>query len=246
MPILSRPAPDLKVTREIVNDIIADARRTNDIFTNIRDLFRNSRGDLQQVNMNDVVIGLLQSLQYHLDDYAVISRVELEIELPTIMGHKGQLQEVLFNLIHNALDAMMSGSTARRNLLVRTKKRGHKEISISVQDSGLGIKPECLDRIFDPFVTTKKSGMGLGLAICRMIIERHGGQLLASSDVGIGAQFEIILPIEPAANIAPQSTVRKISVTWPHLFLRRWRRTEDAPTLAPRATLRRDSRHRTG
>jgi signal transduction histidine kinase len=80
---------------------------------------------------------------------------------------------------------------------VRTEKRGRKEIGVSVKDSGPGIQPEYIGQIFEPFVTTKKNGMGMGLAICRMIVERHGGQLSASSDINTGAQFEIILPIEP-------------------------------------------------
>ncbi len=191
--------------REIVDEIIASSNRANDVFKNIRGLFRNSREDLQQVNMNDLVTGMLQGLQDHLNNLGIVSHVELETELPTILGHKGQLQEVLFNLFNNALDAMKSSSIAKRNLRVQTETRGRQAIRVSVQDSGPGIEPEHLGQIFDAFVTTKKDGMGMGLAICRMIIERHGGQLSASSGIDTGAQFEITLPIEPAADPDPQS-----------------------------------------
>ena len=235
--LLDHPAPNIEEMREIIDDIVADVHRASDMFANIRGLFRNSREDLRQVNMNDVVTGILQGLQEHLDDHGVVFHVELETQLPTILGHKGQLQEVLFNLFQNALDAMKSGSTAPRNLRVRTRKWGYKAIGVSVQDSGPGIEPEQIDRIFDPFVTTKKDGIGMGLAICRMIVERHGGQLSASSDVGIGAQFEIILPIDPAADTAPQSTESDISVTWPRLSPRHRRRSQDTPGAASDAVM---------
>ena len=203
--ILGHAAPDLEEMREIVDEIIASSNRANDVFKNIRGLFRNSREDLQQVNMNDLVTGMLQGLQDHLNNLGIVSQVELETGLPTILGHKGQLQEVLFNLFNNALDAMKSSSIAKRNLRVQTETRGRQAIRVSVQDLGPGIEPEHLGQIFDAFVTTKKDGMGMGLAICRMIIERHGGQLSASSGIDTGAQFEITLPIEPAADPDPQS-----------------------------------------
>ena len=132
--ILRHAAPDLEEMREVVDDIINSSNRTNDVFKNIRGLFRNSREDLQQVNMNDLVTGMLQNLQDHLNNHGIVSHVELETKLPTILGHKGQLQEVLFNLFHNALDAMKNSLNAKRVLRVRTEKRGHKEIGVFVQD----------------------------------------------------------------------------------------------------------------
>ena len=244
--ILGHAAPDLEEMREIVDDIIVSSNRANDVFKNIRGLFRNSHEDLQQVNMNDLVTGMLQGLQDDLDNHGVVSNVELETELPTILGHKGQLQEVLFNLFHNALDAMKSSSIAKRNLRVQTKTRGRKAIRISVQDSGPGIEPEHLDQIFDAFVTTKKDGMGMGLTICRMIIERHGGQLSASSDVGTGARFDITLPVEPAADPDQQSAETTIAVIYPRLIQPHQRRTEDASAGRDAATPRPGSRHRAG
>jgi signal transduction histidine kinase len=115
------------------------------------------------------------------------------------MGHKGQLQEVILNLVHNAIDAMAPVEVGRRTLKLRTKTDGAKVIIIEVQDSGEGIKPDRLHSIFDAFVTTKSSGTGLGLAICTRIIEQHGGRLTAESDGKNGATFQIILPVEPSA-----------------------------------------------
>jgi signal transduction histidine kinase len=227
--MLDGPAPDLKELRAIAGDILDSSLRTNEIFKDIRALFTNSREDLQQVDMNGVVSGVLQGLRADLNEHGVVPRIELDTELPAIFGHKGQLQEVVFNLIHNALDAMKVNSRSGRTLHVRTEKRGRKAIGISVQDSGPGIEPGQMERIFDPFVTTKKDGMGLGLSICRMIVELHGGRLSASSDIGTGARFELMLPIKPAVDLDKQSTEEAIAVVHPRLSLPRLRRTEDAP-----------------
>jgi hypothetical protein len=121
------------------------------------------------------------------------------------------------------------GSIAERTLQVRTEKRGRNAIGISVQDSGPGIEAAQMDRIFSPFTTTKKNGMGLGLTICRMIVERHGGKLSASSDAGTGARFDITLPVEPAADPDQQSAEKAIAVIYPRLIQPHLGRTEDAP-----------------
>jgi signal transduction histidine kinase len=177
--------------------------------------------------MNGVASGVLRGMRADLREHGVIPLLELESELPTVLGHKGQLQEVVFNLLRNALDAMKVDPSAKRTLRVCTGKRGSNAIGISVQDTGPGIAPGQMERIFDPFVTTKKDGMGMGLAICRMIIERHGGQLSASSDIGTGARFEIILPIEPAPESDRESAKEVVVTTDTQRFFRRQRRTKD-------------------
>jgi signal transduction histidine kinase len=137
-------------------------------------------------------------MQRELTEHRITTRIELMPELPCIMGHRGQLQEVLLNLIFNAIEAM-EGKYTNRVLSLKTGRREDDGIVIKVMDTGSGIDPKNLATIFDPFVTTKPRGIGLGLAICRMIVERHGGHLLASSRQEGGAQFDIILPaIVPA------------------------------------------------
>jgi signal transduction histidine kinase len=116
-------------------------------------------------------------------------------ELPLVDGNRNQLQQVIFNLLHNALEAMETTTNPGRVLRVRTELRGRDAIVVAVEDSGPGIDPKQLDGIFGAFFTTKPLGMGLGLAICRMIIERHGGQLTAASDGKRGALFQFVLPI---------------------------------------------------
>jgi signal transduction histidine kinase len=115
------------------------------------------------------------------------------------MGHRVQLQEVISNLVYNAIDAMAPIKLDLRVLKVRTRSDGAKAIIIEVEDSGHGIEPERLGSIFEPFVTTKPHGTGLGLAICSRIVERHGGLLTASSQGKNGALFQIVLPVDRAA-----------------------------------------------
>jgi len=224
--IIGGPMPDLNELREIAGDILDSSLRANEIFNSVRGLFGNFHEQLQQVDMNDVISKMLRGSRQDLDNNGITSRAELETDLPVVLGHKGQLQEVVINLISNAIDAMKSCSTAR-NLTVRTTKRDRDRICISLSDSGPGIRPEQLGRIFDPFVTTKKNGMGMGLAICRMIVERHGGQISVSSDDDGGARFEIVLPIGPTADLDQRPAKIAVAATNPRLLFHRPRRTAD-------------------
>jgi signal transduction histidine kinase len=130
-----------------------------------------------------------------LDVHGVAPRAELTSNLPLVMAHRGRLREVLLNLARNAIESMDAVEKGSRLLRVRTRHDGRDAITVAVEDTGPGIDPKKLDGIFDPFVTTKPHGMGLGLAICRMIIDRHGGQLTASSECKRGALFQFVLPI---------------------------------------------------
>jgi C4-dicarboxylate-specific signal transduction histidine kinase len=143
--------------------------------------------------MNDLVVSALRALDSELKLHNVTTRVQLASQLPPVMGHGGQLQEVLVNLIQNAIDAMASADNDRRILQVRTEHNGDA-ISVDIVDTGQGIDPKKSDNIFDAFFTTKPNGMGLGLAICRMIVERHEGRLAVSSANPHGAIFRIKLP----------------------------------------------------
>jgi C4-dicarboxylate-specific signal transduction histidine kinase len=172
--------------------------RANEVLENVRRLFQDADQERQPIDVNRLALEALQILRGELNDHGVKTDVELAPELPLVMGHKVQLQEVILNLVHDAIDAMHPITVDRRALKVRTKLDGAKAICIDVEDVGRGIEPERLGSIFEPFVTTKPKGTGLGLAICSRIIERHGGQLTASSDGKNGALFQIALPVEPA------------------------------------------------
>jgi signal transduction histidine kinase len=197
---LGKIPPDHEKARLALNKIIKEGHRTGDVFDVIHALFK--RGDQRQepIDLNEIVIDVLESLRGELLDHGVAILPELT-DLPPVQGRRNQLQQVLFNILHNALEAMQM-TNGRRVLRMTTERRGRDAVALVVEDSGLGINPGQLDSIFNAFVTTKKNGMGMGLAICRQIVEHHGGQLLATSDGTNGAQFQIILPTSPSDSVA--------------------------------------------
>jgi signal transduction histidine kinase len=196
---LGRTPPDHDEVRSALTRIQNEGHRTSEVFDAIRALFRTGDGGRQKIDVNEIVVEVLRSLQAELKESGVDIRPELA-ELPLVDGHKGQLRGVISNLVHNALEALNTTTDRNRILRVTSELRGPGAIAVAVEDSGPGIDPEKLDRIFTAFVTTKSQGMGLGLAICRMIIEQHGGQLTASSDGKNGALFQFVLPIASAAD----------------------------------------------
>jgi signal transduction histidine kinase len=195
---LDRVPPDLDRAKKLLTDIEQAGFRANEVLTNVRSLFQDTDHEQKSIDVNNMTVEVLQSLHGELNDHDVKTDVELAPELPRIIGHRVQLQEVILNLVHNAIDAMAPVKVDHRTLRVRTKPDGNKAVIIEVEDSGQGIEPRRIASIFEPFVTTKPNGSGLGLAICSRIIERHSGHLTASSDGKNGASFKIVLPVEPS------------------------------------------------
>jgi signal transduction histidine kinase len=201
---LERTPPDHDELRAALNRIQGESHRTSEVFDAIRALFRKDDQGRQQVDVNEIIAEVLQSLREELKNHGVETRPELT-ELPLVDGNRSQLREVIFNLANNALEAMDSTTDRSRLLRVTTERRGRAAIAIAVEDSGPGIAPQKLDSIFSAFLTTKSQGMGLGLAICRMIVEQHGGQLTASSDGKNGALFQVVLPTASIAKTAQEN-----------------------------------------
>ena len=195
---LTKTPPDFDEVRAAMTRIVRDSHRASQVLESIRALFKSADLEVQPVDLNGIALGALDLLRGELTDHGVITRTELAPELPLVGGHSGQLQEVMLNLVRNAIDAMDSITDRARVLRVRTECDGREAIVMSVEDSGPGIDPKKVDSIFDAFVTTKPHGMGLGLAICRMIILRHEGQLSASAENKSGALFQFTLPIKSA------------------------------------------------
>jgi signal transduction histidine kinase len=155
------------------------------------------------IDLNQIALDVLRTLRGDLEAHGIAVRAELTSEPPLVMGHRGQLHEVVLNLVQNAIEAMDGIKDEGKLLRVITQSDGRDTITVSIEDTGWGIAPEKLDGIFDAFMTTKPQGMGLGLAICRMIIEQHDGKLSASSDTKRrGALFQFTLPIKSAAGSA--------------------------------------------
>jgi signal transduction histidine kinase len=193
---LERAPPDLEEVRSALDAMANDCERASEIFDNVRALFGSAAQGRGPVDVNEMALGALRVVGPELEGRRIAISTELMLELPLVMGHKGQLQEVIINLARNAMEAMDAINDLNRVLHIKTQRRDSDAITVLVNDTGPGIDPKKLDGIFEAFVTTKASGMGLGLAICRTIIERHGGQLTAASDGKRGASFQFVLPIE--------------------------------------------------
>jgi signal transduction histidine kinase len=198
---LARNPPDHDKLRAALNRIQSNSHRTSEVFDAMRTLFRKGDEGRERIDLNEIIVEVLQSLRKELKDHEIETRPELT-ELPPVDGHKGQLREAIFNLARNAIEAMDSMIDRSRVLRVSTELRGRNAIAITVEDSGPGIDPQKLESIFTAFLTTKSHGMGLGLAISRIIVERHGGQLTASSDGKSGALLQIVLPTASTDQIA--------------------------------------------
>ena len=177
--------------------MVRDSHRDSQVFDNIRALFGKADEGHKPFNVNKLARDVIHTLRDELTEHGVTIRTALQSGLPPITGHRGQLQEVFVNLVRNAVEAMDAVKDGERALQVTAKRHGDG-VAVQVEDSGPGIDPRRMDSIFDPFITTKPNGMGLGLAICRMIIERHAGKLSVSPAHPRGSVFQIILPAERA------------------------------------------------
>jgi PAS domain S-box-containing protein len=189
--------PDLAEAREALSCIISDANRAADVIARIRALTRKTPFQKQQVDLNDVVREVAGLTRTEMDRNRVELRTELAEDLPPVQADRIELQQLVLNLIVNAVEAMSDG--ARRDLLIASKKDDANHVRVSVCDSGRGLDPAAADRIFQPFYTTKPGGMGMGLAICRSILERLGGQLSVRANAPCGTIFEFRIPIEQAS-----------------------------------------------
>ena len=192
--LIQRESPDLVEALSALKDVESDSRRTNEILQDIRALFGKADRGQERIDVNETALTALQALRGALNEHGVSVRSELTPDVPHIVGHRSQLQEVIMNLLQNAVEAMEAIKDDRRVLTVRTKPAGDTSIAVEVEDTGPGIDAKSLDKIFDAFVTTKPGGMGLGLAICRLIIDRHGGQISASPAHPRGTVFRMVLP----------------------------------------------------
>ena len=191
---LGHAPPNFDEVRLALGRMVSDGHRASRVFDNIRDLFSKAHEGKEQIDINQLARDVLQTLREQLNDRGITTHVRLTPQLPLVMGHRGQLQEVFINLVNNAMEAMDGIQDDRRILRLSAEHQGDKAIVVAVEDSGTGIDPKHADRIFDAFVTTKPQGMGLGLAICRMIVERHEGQLIASPANPRGSVFRVVLP----------------------------------------------------
>ncbi|QQN61649.1 PAS domain S-box protein [Bradyrhizobium diazoefficiens] len=192
---LQRSPPDLKAAHRSVEWIIEDGKRASDVIGRVRALAKRTDIEMVPLDANLVVREAVALVQREMASHAVSVRMELSSCLPKIFGDRIQLQQVLINLIMNGIEAMEDVHDRPRELAIRSAADGEGAMRVSVADCGVGIDDQAIDRLFTPFFTTKSGGMGMGLSICRSIIEAHGGRLSAAPNQSGGATFQITLPL---------------------------------------------------
>jgi signal transduction histidine kinase len=190
---LSGDSPDLAEAREAIRRISRDGRRAGDVISRMRSLFKKAGASKDRLDLNEAIEEVITLTETEARRNKVALRTELAADLPPIMGDRVQLQQVVVNLILNAIEAMATVKDRERDLVIRTQLGEGDEIRVAVRDSGIGVDPLSAERIFDAFHTTKPGGLGMGLSISRSIVESHGGHLWAASNDGPGATFQFTL-----------------------------------------------------
>ena len=190
---LGRDEPDLDGLRAAVARIARDTHRAAEIIDRIRSQFEKTAPNQQIMDANEIIPETIVLLRDEAVRHNILIRTELAADLPQIVGDRLQLQQVAMNLIVNSIEAMKDVDGIRE-MIIRSQRSEKEQILVSVSDTGVGIPPQLGEQIFEPFFTTKAHGTGMGLPICRSIIESHGGRLWAVSPSGCGATFQFTLP----------------------------------------------------
>jgi signal transduction histidine kinase len=185
--------PNVAEAREAATEIAADAARATEMLHAVRQIFARRDEEQTRFDANRLVEEAIAMLRSELKASAIGVQLQLSRPLPEIVANRAQLQEVIVNLVHNAADAMR-GITDHATVLSISTRREADRVEITVADTGSGIAAQDLERIFDAFFTTKPSGFGMGLAICKSIVERHGGTLSAARADPFGSVFRVVLP----------------------------------------------------
>jgi signal transduction histidine kinase len=176
--------------------IVAAGHRASDIITSVRAMFKKDAPQKASTDINQIIRTVLSIVRVELEKHGVELQTRFDEHLPTVQGDKVQLQQVVLNLVMNAIESMHS--VQPRMLKIQTKQAGSGLVHVSIEDTGTGVDPSNLERIFKPMFTTKASGMGMGLSICHSIIESHDGRIWVSPAVKQGSIFQFELPVDPA------------------------------------------------
>jgi PAS domain S-box-containing protein len=190
---LSRDVPDIEEARASIGQVVKDAHRAGEVIRRIRDFSKKADPQMTQLDINGVVEEAVTLVQHEALRHGVAIRLELASGLPPVRGDRIQLQQVIVNLAINGMEAMTSIQDRERVLIIRTQRHKSSRVLVAVEDAGVGIEPENVNRVFSAFHTTKPDGLGMGLSICRSIIEAHGGQLWTSPNAGPGMTFQFMI-----------------------------------------------------
>ena len=178
----------------MIDRIIRDGKRAADIVNRIRDFSKKAPARKEDLEVNEAIVEIVRLTRAAMSENGVSVKMQLSEGLPRILGDRVQLQQVILNLIMNAIEAMSEVKEGPRELSITTSKAESDGVLVAVSDSGPGLPPASLARIFEAFYTTKASGLGMGLSISRSIVEAHGGQLWATPNELHGAVFRVMLP----------------------------------------------------
>ena len=192
----ARP-PDLDEVRQALGRIVEDGKRAGDVIDRIRALIKKAPQRKDWFDLNEAVLDVIALTRSEVLSHRVSLRTQLATGLPLIGGDRVQVQQVVLNLVLNAVEAMSTDSDGLRDLLISTEQSQEDGVLVAVRDSGPGIDPDIVERVFQSFYTTKPSGMGMGLSICRSIVDAHGGRLGVNANKPRGAIFQFILPAHP-------------------------------------------------
>jgi C4-dicarboxylate-specific signal transduction histidine kinase len=192
---LDRGTPDLDAVRRSVEWVIDDGNRASEVIGRVRALAKKTNIEKVPLDVNEVVREVIALVRGELISHQVSVRTEFASALHMILADRVQLQQVIINLVMNGIEAMQSVTVRPRELVIRSCEDETQQVLVSVTDCGVGISAENADQLFDAFFTTKSSGMGMGLSICRSIMEAHGGRLWATANLPYGASFHLTLPL---------------------------------------------------
>jgi signal transduction histidine kinase len=193
--MLDADPPDVKGARETARRTLRDGNRASEVITRLRALFDKKTATIESVNLNDAAREVIALSRHELQRNHVSPQMLLDENLPPVTGDRVQLQQVILNLVLNASHAMSGIDDRARHLVIRTRREGGDRVRLSVQDAGIGVGPQDVDRLFEAFYTTKSGGMGMGLSVSRSIIENHHGRLWVSpNDDRPGATFSFSVP----------------------------------------------------
>jgi C4-dicarboxylate-specific signal transduction histidine kinase len=196
---LARSTPDIDEVRELIRSVIADARRASDIIGRIRAMAAGRVPEQSLLSLDDVIRDALQFLRHEVQSRGVAVSHFPTSSLQKVFADRTQLQQVVVNLAVNAVQAVAQAGSTSRNIVIRTVAHDPATVRCSVEDSGPGIEPQHITRLFDSFFTTKDGGMGMGLRICRSVIEAHDGRIEADNNSALGgARFFFTLPVARA------------------------------------------------